>query len=71
MTKPQRPERFDFAMDFIGNPERSEVEAYVTMLETKVTQARGLLERALHSIPDYINGVNDELCEGIDKWLEG
>lgn len=35
---PQRPECFDFAMDFLGGPENDEVEAYVEKLEAQIQQ---------------------------------
>jgi hypothetical protein len=35
---PQRPECFDFAMDFLGGPEDDEVIAYVEALEARIKQ---------------------------------
>jgi hypothetical protein len=35
-----RPECFDFAMDFVGDPEETEVRRYVEALEARVTQAQ-------------------------------
>ncbi len=32
-SKPVRPESFRFAMDFLGEPEKSDIEAYVKALE--------------------------------------
>lgn len=35
----QRPDCFDFAMDFLGDPEASEILAYVEELESRAALA--------------------------------
>ena len=42
----KRPECFDFAMDFLGDPEAKAVRAYVDLLERKAAQAQACLEIA-------------------------
>ena len=38
----QRPDCFEFAMDFLGDPEESVVRAYVEALEARVTALEAL-----------------------------
>ena len=42
---PNLPERWDFAMDFLGNPEAEEVQAYVDALSAQLTEKDREIER--------------------------
>ena len=41
-----RPENWQFAMDFLGNPEAEEIEKYVADLEANLHEAVELLKHA-------------------------
>lgn len=37
----------------------------------QIKAASRLLERAIDSIPDFIDGRNDRLVRSIEKWIDG
>ena len=41
---PRRPESFEFALDFLGEPENDELRAYVNQLEARAAELLNLLE---------------------------
>ena len=44
-SKPVRPESLDFALDFLGEPEATEIKTYIESLEEDLTSARDLVKR--------------------------
>ena len=55
----QRPECFDFAMDFLGQPEELEIMEYIEYLEAKVNRLQG----SFKEITDKTGPLN-----GKDAW---
>lgn len=51
----QRPDCFDFAMDFLGNPEASEILAYVEELESRAALAESKPEGPTMFKPDGVH----------------
>lgn len=74
----KRPECFDFAMDFIGDPEAKAVQAYVELLEMQAAKAQACLEiaQAAHTEaarvahPDA-EGWTQEVVDLIKELLDG
>jgi len=46
----KRPECFEFAMDFLGDPEAAAVRAYVEQLEGAMTDARKVVCAAIRAV---------------------
>jgi hypothetical protein len=56
--EPSRPECFDFAMDFVGDPEETEVRRYVEALEARAALAQ----------PEPQGLTDEELEERFQRW---
>lgn len=71
---PARPECWAFAMEFLGDPEASVVEAYVTALETEAATQRSRWQTLRDQLQDDIDrpggrfSVEDD-CFAALKWV--
>jgi hypothetical protein len=54
MTKPKRPDCFEFAMDFLGDPEEKEIRAYIEHLESYISEEKARFEKFI------IENVSDD-----------
>lgn len=65
-----RPDCWDFAMSFLGEPEAPEAERYVTALEAEIARLRGIDVKVLEVAVAVVARALDELvgaCMGDDS----
>jgi len=60
----ERPDSWDFAMNFLGEPESSEIEAYVARLEGDIERMKSLL---LEALEDGRYELSEEWIETVEK----
>jgi hypothetical protein len=54
MTKPKRPDCFEFAMNFLGDPEKNEIRSYIEQLENHIAEEKARFEKFI------IENVSDD-----------
>lgn len=64
----KRPECFEFAMSFLGDPEAAEMRAYVEALEIGVGELRAdIAEALMHDCENGVKWLNEAAAEKFKK----
>lgn len=67
--KLQRPESFEFALDFLDDPEASELRAYIEQLEARAALAEPVGEGVEEVTDEALQRTRDEEREACCRWV--
>lgn len=66
--KLQRPEDFEFALDFLGDPEASELRSYIEQLEARAAQAALAPAGEVEELVQFLRDWGDDYADEGTEW---